>query len=238
MNDSTRERQLTDIYNSGKRIALLERSRVTLTQLPNLVNSKRLAFVPQPYHRSVDWDVTLQSRLIESLLINIPISDVVVCGDDRQQEIVDGTQRIKSIVNFYNNSFALTGLEVMTELEGLTYQELPMLIRDRLDRCWVHVISLLFDDGENSNKIEAFKQTTYERLNERRINIAENIDAAVDNFLDKLAAIDDYVRPEWELEIKQEIWDEFEIDTPSKQSIFESKLAEIRNPIRRKKRRL
>ena len=99
---------MTDIYNSGKRRAVLERSQVKLAQLPNLVKSKRLAFIPQPYHRSVDWDATLQSRLIESLLMNIPISHVVVYGD-KQQEIVDGAQRIKAIVeqsklSFYVNS--------------------------------------------------------------------------------------------------------------------------------------
>jgi hypothetical protein len=166
MNDSTLERQLNDIYNSGKRRALLERSQVKLSQLPNLVKSKRLAFIPQPYHRSVDWDVTLQSRLIESLLMNIPISHVVVCGD-KQQEIVDGAQRIKAIVDFYNNSFFLIELEVMTELETLTYKELPFELRDRLDRHWLQVISLLFDDSTNVNS-EEFKKTTYERLNDWR----------------------------------------------------------------------
>ena len=168
MDDLTLERQLIDIYNSGKRRAVLEHSRITLAQLPNLVKSKRLVFIPQPYHRSVDWDVTLKSRLIESLLINIPISDVVVCGDDRQQEIVDGAQRIKAIVDFYNNRFFLTELEVMTELETLTYAELPLMLRDRLDRRWLHVISLLFD-SENAN-VEAFKKTTYERLNDWRLS--------------------------------------------------------------------
>jgi Protein of unknown function DUF262 len=166
MNDSTLERQLNDIYHSGKRRAILERSQVKLAQLPNLVKSKRLAFIPQPYHRSVDWDVTLKSRLIESLLLNIPISHVVVCGD-KQQEIVDGAQRIKSIVDFYNNSFFLIELEVMTELETLTYKELPFQLRDRLDRHWLQVISLLFDDGVNIN-VEEFKKTTYERLNDWR----------------------------------------------------------------------
>jgi Protein of unknown function DUF262 len=167
MNDSPLERQLNDIYNSGKRRALLERSQVKLSQLPNLVKSKRLAFIPQPYHRSVDWDVTLQSRLIESLLMNIPISHVVVCGD-KQQEIVDGAQRIKAIVDFYNNSFFLIELEVMTELETLSYKELPLQLRHRLDRHWLQVISLLFDDDSANVNSEEFKKTTYERLNDWR----------------------------------------------------------------------
>jgi Protein of unknown function DUF262 len=168
VDDLTLEQQLTNIYNSRKRIPILEHSRVTLAQLSNLVKSKRLVSIPQPYHRSVDWDVTLQSRLIESLLLNIPISDVVVCGDDKQQEIVDGAQRIKAIVDFYNNRFFLIELEVMTELETLTYEELPFRLRDRLDRHWLRVISLLFD-SKNTN-IEAFKKTTYERLNDRRLS--------------------------------------------------------------------
>jgi hypothetical protein len=65
-------------------------------------------------------------------------------------------------------------------------------------------------------------------------NIPENVDAAIGEFLAKLANIDDYVRPTWELEIKEEIWDKFAINTLSEQSMFDSELAEIRNPSRRK----
>ena len=65
-------------------------------------------------------------------------------------------------------------------------------------------------------------------------NIPENVDAAIGEFLARLASIDDYVRPAWELEIKEEIWDKFTINTRSEQSMFDSELAEIRNPRRRK----
>lgn len=61
-------------------------------------------------------------------------------------------------------------------------------------------------------------------------NVAKNVNAAVEKFFSELANIDNYVRPDWELEIKQEIWDRFEIDTLPMQSMFDSEVAKIRTP--------
>lgn len=64
-------------------------------------------------------------------------------------------------------------------------------------------------------------------------NIPKNVDAAIDEFLAKLSSIDDYVRPAWELEIKEEIWDKFAINTLSEQSMFDLEISKIRNPSHR-----
>jgi hypothetical protein len=61
-------------------------------------------------------------------------------------------------------------------------------------------------------------------------NTPKHVDAAVSEFLAKLASIDDYVRPEWELEIKQDIWNKFAINTQSEQSMFDLEISKIRNP--------
>ena len=61
-------------------------------------------------------------------------------------------------------------------------------------------------------------------------SIAENVDMAVGKFMSELASIDNYVNPEWELELKQEIWDRFAIHTLSMQSMFNAELAKIRTP--------
>lgn len=40
-------------------------------------------------------------------------------------EVMDGLQRITSIIRFYNDDFKLQGLDEWSELNGLKYSELP-----------------------------------------------------------------------------------------------------------------
>src|SRR5215211_717978 len=65
--------------------------------------------------RGYVWDEARASRLIESLLLNIPIPVVYFAEtEDAKWEIIDGHQRIKSIVRFVNNEFALSSLTVLS----------------------------------------------------------------------------------------------------------------------------
>lgn len=88
------------------------------------------------FQRSGDlWDRRTQSRLIESILIRLPIPafyfDAAV--DDKWQ-IVDGLQRLSAISNFVlNKNLALTNLEFLTEHEGDFYDDLPRSLQRRID---------------------------------------------------------------------------------------------------------
>ena len=77
------------------------------------------------------WTVRTASKLIESLLLNIPVPTMffheVKSG---KLEVVDGKQRLTSIWSFVQNefpggqAFKLSGLEVYHELNGKTFDEL------------------------------------------------------------------------------------------------------------------
>lgn len=88
------------------------------------------------FQRSGDlWSKQLQSRLIESILIRLPIPafyfDALV--DDTWQ-VVDGLQRLSAIKNFVlNKSLNLTKLEFLHEYEGYSYDELPRPLQRRID---------------------------------------------------------------------------------------------------------
>ena len=59
--------------------------------------------------REYIWDDGRASRLIESLLLNIPVPVLYFAEtEDAQYEIIDGQQRVRSIVRFVSNEFALT----------------------------------------------------------------------------------------------------------------------------------
>lgn len=76
--------------------------------------------------REYIWDDGRASRLIESLLLNIPIPVVYLAETmDAKYEIIDGHQRIRSVVRFLKNEFKLRSLVVLDEYNGQHLFELP-----------------------------------------------------------------------------------------------------------------
>lgn len=94
------------------------------------------------FQRRRVWDDTKASRLIESLLLNVPIP---VCYfaevDDGAFSVIDGQQRLASIYRYLENQFPLRGLRVRPELNRKRFFELETidqrLIRTRTIRCIV-----------------------------------------------------------------------------------------------------
>lgn len=94
------------------------------------------------FQRSGDlWSKQIQSRLIESILIRLPIPafyfDATV--DDKWQ-VVDGLQRLSAINNFVvKKTLTLTRLEFLTEYEGFSYEELPRPLQRRIEEFQISV---------------------------------------------------------------------------------------------------
>ena len=79
------------------------------------------------------WDVRRKSRLVESLLLRIPIPVFYVAADREDQwAVVDGVQRMSSIHGYMTGEFALAQLEYRKEFEGKKYDELPRPMRRRI----------------------------------------------------------------------------------------------------------
>ncbi len=78
---------------------------------------------------------------------------------------MDGQQRITAISDFYNNRFALTGLDLWPELNGLTYLQLPNKIRAGLDRRSISSIVLLKESAPDEEEAIFLRQLVFERLN-------------------------------------------------------------------------
>ena len=94
------------------------------------------------YQRRQIWEPKKSSRLIESLLLNVPIP---VCYfaelSDGTFSVIDGQQRLTSISRYIANLFPLTGLRVRPELNKKRFSELDKadqrLIKTRTIRCIV-----------------------------------------------------------------------------------------------------
>jgi hypothetical protein len=85
------------------------------------------------FQREQMWDNVRKSRLIESLLLRIPIPAFYVAADDEDRwKVVDGIQRLSTINGYILNEFPLRKLEYLNDFEGKRYDELPRQMQRRI----------------------------------------------------------------------------------------------------------
>ncbi|MEK0178932.1 MAG: DUF262 domain-containing protein [Oscillatoriales cyanobacterium] len=171
----TSEVEINEKYESGEKRILTEINR---EKLPNFVealskNPKYMNLRPF-YQRRARWDIKMQSRLIESFLINIPVPPIILYEIDYYSyEVMDGQQRITAIQDFYTNKFALTGLELWPELNKLKYEQLPGKIKAGLNRRSISSIVILRESTSDPEEGLFLKQKTFERLNTGGVDLSQ-----------------------------------------------------------------
>lgn len=112
------------------------------------------------FQREYVWDNAKASRLIESLLLNIPVPVLFFSETvEANYQIVDGHQRVYTVVRYLDNQFALTGLRIQDEFKGLRFHELPEREKRFLKTRVMRAIIIGADSSPNM-KFEVF-----ERLN-------------------------------------------------------------------------
>lgn len=78
------------------------------------------------YQREHTWSREKQSKFIESVFMGLPIPFLFFWQDqDGRMEIVDGSQRIRTIRDFMGNKLTLKGLETIPAANGLSYSDFP-----------------------------------------------------------------------------------------------------------------
>lgn len=117
-----------------------------LPQIKDLIDKGEVLNLRPEYQRRLRWSVPQKSRLIESLLLNIPIPPVFLFESDAARyEVMDGQQRLNAVREFMAGGFALSGLEVLKPLNGLRYLRCPPRIKRALDRSTLSAIVLLLE---------------------------------------------------------------------------------------------
>jgi hypothetical protein len=144
-----------------------ERNDFFLPQIQDFVLQKKWVNLRPEYQRRLVWDDQKRSLFIESLLLNIPIPPVFLYEWDLSRyEVMDGQQRLNSIIDFYGNRFALRGLEKWRELNGSRYSELPETLQRGLDRRRISVTVLLVGGTDEQGPDQAeVRKLVFERLN-------------------------------------------------------------------------
>lgn len=122
--------------------------------------------IPQPdYQRDYVMDDKRASKLVESLLMGIPIPTVYLCEEhDGTYSVIDGQQRMTSFVRYLNNDFALKGLEELVELNGKKFKDLDKVYQRMLKSSSLNSIILTKESQE-------LKYEIFARLNQGSLKL-------------------------------------------------------------------
>jgi hypothetical protein len=109
------------------------------------------------YQRTFVWELERQSKLLESVLMGLPIPFIFVADVEGTLEIVDGTQRIRTLCAFLRDEFGLSGLERLDKLNGFKFSDLPQEEQRRLKNRFVRMI-ILSSRADLSVRFEVFQR--------------------------------------------------------------------------------
>lgn len=127
--------------------------------LSEIDNEQNEFFVPE-YQREFVWDTLRQSRFIESLMIGLPIPYIFLAETSKgRYEIVDGSQRIRTLAAFLNDELVIKGLEKIKDLNKLCFSDLDISRQRKFKNISLKMIVL------SERTTDETKNDIFERIN-------------------------------------------------------------------------
>ena len=126
------EEQITDPFNPEEiRIRTVP---LLVSQLISRIEHGEIDLAPDFQRMSGIWNDKQKSRLVESLLLRIPIPVFYVAADNEDNwSVVDGIQRMTTLNDYVTGKFALGNLQYLASFNGCKYEGLPRPMQRRID---------------------------------------------------------------------------------------------------------
>lgn len=106
---------------------------VLLSKFGKEEDEEATLYVPS-YQREFVWRKDRQSRFIESVLLGVPLTPFLVAEDiNKRLEIIDGSQRIRTLIAFSKNELRLSKLNYLDTLNSAKYKDLPRRLRHSIN---------------------------------------------------------------------------------------------------------
>jgi len=123
-------------------------------------------YVPE-YQREFEWDITRQSRLIESIILGLPIPLLFVAEikETGRLEIVDGSQRVRTLAAFIQNKLQLSNLKRLDSLNGFYFQDLTLPRQRKFKNTPIRMIVL------SAKADESVRADMFDRINTSSVDL-------------------------------------------------------------------
>ena len=132
-------------------------------EIINLTRENEIRIDPE-YQRLFRWSEEQKSRLVESILLRLPIPPIFfIENEDGRYELIDGLQRVSSMTQFIEavvidkEPLQLVGCDIVPQLDGLTFEQLPLTLRLQLKRSAVRAI-IIKRQSRDFLRYEMFKR--------------------------------------------------------------------------------
>lgn len=108
----------------------LSQRMYSVLDISRLMASGELSIQPKYQRRRTAWPITAKTALMDTVLNNFPLPpiylrDYVDPDGKRRKEIIDGQQRISTIIEFYNNQFELSKNISDEDFAACDFKSLP-----------------------------------------------------------------------------------------------------------------
>ncbi|EFO82007.1 hypothetical protein OSCT_0156 [Oscillochloris trichoides DG-6] len=108
-------------------------------------------FLQPAFQRNFVWDAVRQSRLIESIMLRIPLPAFYLDEmSDNRRQVMDGLQRLSTLDRFCNQKrLQLTGLRYLTQYEKMRFDDLPVSMQQLIledTRLTLHIVQAQTSD--------------------------------------------------------------------------------------------
>lgn len=133
-----------------------DRLDMSFGELMNMFANKELIIDPE-FQRYFRWDIYQRTRFIESLLLGIPVPSVFMAEDDEGKwEIVDGLQRISTVLSFFGllsgemekeNFWVMCDGDIVEGLNGLSVKQLPLKFQLNIKRSSLRIEVIKWDSS-------------------------------------------------------------------------------------------
>lgn len=146
---------------------------MTISSLEGRLDNDELDLTPDFQRQANVWDVKRKARLIESILLKIPLPSFYFSEDlNGGYAVVDGLQRLCAVFHFKNSALLnsstgasltplrLKGLQYLKELDGQTYADLDRKFQRRISELEITANII------RANTPSAVKFNVFARLNQ------------------------------------------------------------------------
>jgi hypothetical protein len=133
------EEEITEPFDPTK--IRVDTRQMTIDLVLGRIKLKEIDLAPDFQRQAGIWKHAAKSRLIESILIRIPLPAFYMDATDEDKWLViDGLQRLTALKQFViDKQLKLHRLEYLTDVEGKTYDELPRKYQRRIQETQITV---------------------------------------------------------------------------------------------------
>jgi rubredoxin len=153
-----------------QRVVYTNKAELSVYELHRQKQLGELKLQPE-FQRYYVWSAKQESRLIESIFLNVPIPLVYIAEEPSgTYAVIDGQQRLTALFRFMDGEYAISSLEHRTDLNGKRFADLGRELQRQFENCTLSVVQIR-KESDPDVRFEVFERlnTGATKLNDQEI---------------------------------------------------------------------